>query len=408
MNKVSTICFVITLMTNIPKSNAQVYGNPNGTATAVTSNYKKVEVPAELKDFYQKIDDINDQVVKRPETFGPHPAPFEVTPQGQKRGSAENCSNRLLISYAMYKDANNKNPFYYDYMNAYNKGDYVEFLKKLNLAFVGHFSDNDTKYMDSRNLDYGKNGIVGEYYKLATQDFYDQCSLIWGGKDRLKGKAAGRYVDDLSGKMSKKDGYSSALNLAIIYSFGCNVDWGEGTFGAIDIDYQQSLAYLSQMETQKYFNTLSAGNTFLYKALKAYDLLQLGDAQKDITKLKQASDLYIDLWKMASDQSKWDAIFNDLVILAGYTHTASYCDYIEKINGTNDAYRGTHFDPYFLISMKLDLSFQLEKCCADIQALDANAVLSNNRTPAAYASQVFKQFITDWKSGSSSQNENKW
>lgn len=389
---------------------AQVYNNPNGTASAVTSNYRKVNVPDSYRAFFQKIDDIQTIIIKAPEAYGTGVVGIPTTPQEKRRARTDNCSRRLLYSYMIYKDADSKNPFYYDYMTAFVKGDDNAFLQKINQAMDGHFYGNDN-YMDPRLMNFTKNGIIGDYIKLANQDFYSECDAIWGGKDRLKGKAARIYIDKLSKNITKKDGYFSALDLAIIYSFGCYYDWGgDGTFGTINIDYQQSLTCLAQMEQQKYFSSLPPGATFLYKALKAYDLLQLGAAQKDISKLKQSSEIYIDLWQTASDAAKWNNIFDELVILAGYNGFnagMAYCDNDEKVPDTDNSFHGTHFSPYFLMSVKLDLALQIIKCCAAIQDVNPNEALSNNQTPANYAAHTFRQFIDDW-SLSPSQNSNKW
>lgn len=408
--QLKTILLGLVLAFGAHESYAQVYGNPNGTASTITSNYKKVIVPDSLQSFFKKIDDIQDIIVKAPEAFGSSSYVLSETPQERKRISADNSSRRLLVSYILYKDPDNKNPFYYDYMTAFTRGDYATFLQKINQAMEGHFVSSDT-YMDPRSLECTKNGIVGEYIKLANEDFNTQMSNIWGGAERRRGKAAHIYVNMLTKKIKKRDGYFYALDLAIIYSFGCYFDWGtEGTFGWVNIVYPRALYFLGQMEEQKYFNRIYPGYKFLYKALKAYDLLQLGTTQKDIIKLKQASDIYMDLWQTASNAVQWDKIFNELVILAGYNGYnagASYCDKVEKVPGTDNMIHGTHFNPYFLMSNKLDIALQIIKCCADIQAIDPNAILSNQQTPANYAAQVFKQFIDDWSSGSN-KNQNTW
>lgn len=404
------ICLGLLLAAGMPKSYAQVYGNPNGTASAVTSNYKKIIVPDSLQSFFKKIDDIHDIIVKFPEAYGPQPYSNAKTPQERRRIHADDCSARLLISYILYKDTDNKNPFYYDYMTAFVGGDYTTFLQKINQAMVGHFVSSDN-YMDPHSLEFAKNGVIGDYAKLANKDFYTEIDNIWGGSNSRRGKAAGIYAGRLVNNIKKNDGYFSALDLAIIYSFGCYFDWtGDGTFGTINIDYQIALACLEEMEWQKYFKSLRPGYVFLYKALKAYDLLQLGSSQKDVKQLKQASDIYIDLWQTACDAGRWNDIFDELVVLAGYNGynaALSFCDQEEKVPGAESMTHGTHFNPYFLISHKLDIALQLIKCCADLQAIDPNATLSNQQTPANYAAQVFRQFINDWPAGAH-KTQNTW
>ena len=146
-------------------------------------------------------------------------------------------------------------------------------------------------------------------------------------------------------------------------------------------------------------------NDFIYRTVKAYDLLQIGIAARDLGKVEQATNLYAELWSSSADKIKWQNLFTQLFI------NATSCINQDAVNfgapgasaGGNDAIKNFRdknnpgqFDPYFSTAIQLQLATLVYKSCYQMQTLSPNATLNNGLKPSDFAVQVYKTFITNY------------